>query len=76
MAGQSNSFATKQDRALRRVEALADKALAQSGGNPDKAEFLLWQWGRQDRFLREDIFRAGCAIVISTQSLEQEAGIV
>ena len=50
----------KWTRALKLGRQKARKAHRQIGGDPDRARHLLWQWARQDRALKDAIFRVGC----------------
>ena len=43
-------------RAGKLAREKARKAHRQIGGDPDRARHLLWQWGQQDRALKDAIF--------------------
>ena len=65
----------KWTRALELARKKARKARRQIGGDPDRARHLLWQWGQQDRALKDAIFRVGCLhLTMGTIPLPEPAG--
>jgi len=54
----------KFDAAIRRAEAAALRAFNGPSNDLETAALALWQRGRHDKALQEDVYKAGCVLLI------------